>query len=73
MQIEINLSFVIYMKRVTLYFSDAASLFDFILTENISGVETRATELSLKGTLSDQQIAVACSTYGAVFYPVTAS
>jgi hypothetical protein len=54
------------MKQVVLYFPNNTSLAEFILSQRVSGVETKASDASLRGRLTHQQIMTACSSYGAV-------
>jgi hypothetical protein len=53
------------MKQVVLFFPDNIKLSEFILTQRVSGIETKSSEASLKGVLTDDQIVVACTKYEA--------
>lgn len=57
------------MKQVTLYFPDSSSLTEFLLVQRLSKVETSG--FSLAGPLSDQQILIACTQYGAMLQTIT--
>ncbi len=52
--------------EVTLIFKNIETLTEFLLTSQIPGLETNSKELTLKGSLSEKQMAYACATYGAV-------
>jgi hypothetical protein len=58
------------MKTVTLHFPTTNAMAEYIIVEKISGVEVKTVELTLKGALTDQQIAIACTQYGADLLPL---
>ncbi|HZF63263.1 MAG TPA: hypothetical protein VEZ55_02200 [Chitinophagaceae bacterium] len=53
------------MKQVLLRFPDAVRMADFILTNKVSKVETDSREITIKGLLTDQLIAIAETQYEA--------
>jgi hypothetical protein len=53
------------MKTVTLLFPNTNAMAEYIISEQIRGVEVKTVELTLKGESTDQQIATACTQYGA--------
>lgn len=54
------------MKSVVLYFPYILNLKAFVLTERLIDVRIDPADSFLKASLNDDQIAKACSTYGAV-------
>jgi hypothetical protein len=53
------------VKQVLLRFPDAVRMADFILTNKVSKVETDSREITIKGLLTDQLIAIAETQYEA--------
>lgn len=58
------------MKLVELIFPNAAALTEFILNEQVSAAEVDSKERVLKVLLSDVQIVLACTKYGAIIKQV---
>jgi hypothetical protein len=54
------------MQEIVLIFPDATTLIDFILQQKISNADVHSRELSLTVILSESQIKIACTKYGAV-------
>ena len=52
-------------KSVVLYFPYIINLKAFVITESLSEVDLDPADLFLKASLNDEQIAKACSSYGA--------
>lgn len=53
------------MYRVILIFGDVNDLADFVLSEEMSGVEVNSFECTLTGILTKEQVDIACKNYGA--------
>jgi hypothetical protein len=54
------------MRQVCLFFPDVESISSFLLNCKISNVETNSLEQSVKGTMTDAEIALACNQYNAM-------
>ena len=54
-----------FMYRVVLVFGDTQDLANFLLNEEMRGVETNSFDLTLSGILTKSQIDTACKRYGA--------
>ena len=58
------------MKQVTIIFPHTISMFDFLLEQKISNVETNSNELSIRGCFTEEQVELASLRYGAHLHPV---
>ena len=53
------------MKKVVLIFPSTSNMADFILLYRIKGVLVSSSERSLSATLSEREIVIACTQFGA--------
>lgn len=54
------------MKKVILIFPDSATIADFVIIHGISNTEVNSKELTLTAFLTEEQIVIASTMYGAI-------
>lgn len=54
------------MQNITLIFPDAGSIASFVISGDIKGAEISTSDQSLRAELSDEEISVACKSFGAI-------
>lgn len=54
------------MKRTVLLFPNASAIADFVLENEVNNAEVNSREQKLTAELTDQEIALACTQFGAV-------
>ena len=52
------------MRKVTLLLPDTAAIVDFLLQQQVPGLEVNSSESSITGVLTEQQVVLICTRYG---------
>jgi len=52
------------MRKVTLLLPDTAAIVDFLLQQQVPGLEVNSSESSITGVLTEQQVVLICTKYG---------